>query len=162
MDMSIPVNFPTDVYQDIRNSMRALGAQFLNDYHRKVGETRAHPNDFIEALSHEGWAGRLVPEVCRSDLGLLEANVLTEEINCAGGNSGASHGRMCSIDTVVRHGSDEPSRWILPKLARRKFCPQSMAVTEPATDTDTQKIVGDGLAQGCSTLITDIDILGSC
>ncbi len=143
------MNFLSDDYQDIRDGVRALCAQFPAEYHRKVDEARAYPNDFVEALTREGWMGALIPEEYGgSDLGLLEASVIMEEINRAGGNSGACHGQMYNMNTLVRHGSDEQRQRILPKLASGELRLQSMGVTEPTTGTDTTKIKTTAIKKG--------------
>ena len=83
----------------------------------------------------------LIPEECGgSGLGLTEASVIMEEINRAGGNSGACHGQMYNMNTLVRHGSEEQRQKYLPKIATGELRLQSMAVTEPTTGTDTTKI----------------------
>ncbi|MDH3438601.1 MAG: acyl-CoA/acyl-ACP dehydrogenase, partial [Betaproteobacteria bacterium] len=61
-------------------------------------------------------------------------------INRSGGNSGACHGQMYNMGTVLRHGSDEQKRQYLPKIASGELRLQSMAVTEPTAGTDTTKI----------------------
>lgn len=63
-----------------------------------------------------------------------------EEINRAGGNSGACHGQMYNMGTLLRHGSDAQKAHYLPKIASGELRLQSMAVTEPTTGTDTTKI----------------------
>jgi acyl-CoA dehydrogenase len=63
-----------------------------------------------------------------------------EEINRAGGNSGACHGQMYNMGTLLRHGSAEQKRAYLPKIASGELRLQSMGVTEPTTGTDTTKI----------------------
>ena len=40
----------TDQYQDIRDAVRALCAQFPDEYFRKVDEQRAYPVKFVFAL----------------------------------------------------------------------------------------------------------------
>jgi acyl-CoA dehydrogenase len=50
----------------------------------------------------------LIPqEYGGSGLGLAEASVIMEEINRSGGNSGACHGQMYNMGTLLRHGSTE-------------------------------------------------------
>lgn len=143
------MNFLSDDYQDIRYGVRALCAKFPAEYHRKVDEARAYPDDFVEALTREGWMGALIPEAYGgSDLGLLEASVIMEEINRAGGNSGACHGQMYNMNTLVRHGSEEQRLRILPKLASGELRLQSMGVTEPTTGTDTTKIKTTAIKKG--------------
>ncbi len=39
-----------DKYQDIRDAVRDLCAQFPDEYHRKVDERRAYPEEFVDAL----------------------------------------------------------------------------------------------------------------
>ncbi len=127
-------------YQDIRDGVRAVCAGFPAEYHRKVDAERAYPEAFVEALTRAGWMAALIPEdYGGSGLGLLEASVIMEEINRAGGNSGACHGQMYNMNTLVRHGSEAQRRRILPRLANGELRLQSMAVTEPTTGTDTTR-----------------------
>ncbi|WP_170407160.1 acyl-CoA dehydrogenase family protein [Ruegeria arenilitoris] len=135
------MNFVSDNYQDIRDGVRALCAQFPAEYHRKVDEEKAYPEEFVDALTQEGWMAALIPEEYGgSGLGLAEASVIMEEINRAGGNSGACHGQMYNMNTLVRHGSEEQRQKYLPLIAEGKLRIQSMGVTEPTTGTDTTKI----------------------
>ncbi|MCG8358564.1 MAG: acyl-CoA/acyl-ACP dehydrogenase [Kiloniellales bacterium] len=128
-------------YQEIREGVRALCAEFPDEYHRKIDDERAYPEDFVEALTREGWMAALVPEQYGgSGLGLTEASVIMEEINRSGGNSGACHGQMYNMNTLVRHGSEEQRQRYLPKIAAGELRLQSMAVTEPTTGSDTTKI----------------------
>ena len=132
---------PADQYGDIRDAVRALCAQFPDDYHRRVDEQRAYPEEFVEALTRAGWMAALIPEEYGgSGLGLAEASVIMEEINRSGGNSGACHGQMYNMNTLVRHGSEEQRRTYLPKIAAGELRLQSMGVTEPTTGSDTTKI----------------------
>ena len=135
------MNFLDDDYQDIRDGVRALCAQFPAEYHRKVDEEKAYPEDFVDALTREGWMAALIPEEYGgSGLGLAEASVIMEEINRTGGNSGACHGQMYNMNTLVRHGSEDQRQRILPKLATGELRLQSMGVTEPTTGTDTTQL----------------------
>ncbi len=138
-----------DDYKDIRDGVRALCAQFPAEYHRKVDEQRGYPEEFVDALTKEGWMAALIPEEYGgSGLGLAEACVIMEEINRAGGNSGACHGQMYNMNTLVRHGSEEQRQRILPKLATGELRLQSMGVTEPTTGTDTTKIKTTAVKKG--------------
>lgn len=132
---------PDDPYRDIRDAVRALCAQFPDDYFRQVDAQHAYPENFVEALTRAGWMAALIPqEYGGSGLGLAEASVILEEVNRAGGNSGALHGQMYNMGTLLRHGSDEQKRRYLPKIASGEWRLQSMGVTEPTTGTDTTKI----------------------
>jgi len=128
-------------YQDIRDAVRALCAEFPDAYHREVDSRRAYPEAFVDALTKAGWMAALIPqEYGGSGLGLAEASVIMEEINRAGGNSGACHGQMYNMGTLLRHGSAEQKQRYLPKIATGELRLQSMGVTEPTTGTDTTKI----------------------
>ena len=140
---------PSDSYQDIRDGVRTLCAQFPPEYHRKVDAERGYPEAFVEALTREGWMAALIPEEYGgSGLGLAEASVIMEEINRAGGNSGACHGQMYNMNTLVRHGSEEQRQRILPKLATGELRLQSMGVTEPTTGTDTTQLKTTAVKKG--------------
>ena len=132
----------TDVaYQDIRDGVRALCAGFPPEYHRNVDKERRYPEEFVNALTSSGWMSALIPEEYGgSGLGLTEASVIMEEINRSGGNSGACHGQMYNMNTLVRHGSEEQRQKYLPRIARGELRLQSMGVTEPTTGSDTTKI----------------------
>ena len=138
-----------DDYADIRDGVRALCAQFPDSYHREVDEARGYPEAFVDALTREGWMAALIPEdYGGSGLGLAEASVIMEEINRAGGNSGACHGQMYNMNTLVRHGSEEQRRKYLPRIAAGELRLQSMGVTEPTTGTDTTKIKTTAVKRG--------------
>ena len=131
----------TDEHQDIRDAVRALCAEFPDDYHRKVDAERGYPEAFVDALTRAGWLAALIPQdYGGSGLGLTEASVIMEEINRSGGNSGACHGQMYNMGTLLRHGSEAQKQAYLPKIATGELRLQSMAVTEPSTGTDTTKI----------------------
>jgi acyl-CoA dehydrogenase len=130
-----------DSFQDIREAVRDLCQQFSGEYFRKIDEARDYPEAFVDALTRAGWLAALIPQdFGGSGLGLTEASVIMEEINRAGGNSGACHGQMYNMGTLLRHGSEEQKRKYLPKIACGDLRLQSMGVTEPSTGTDTTKI----------------------
>jgi len=107
-----------DQYQDIREAVRSLCAQFPDEYFRRIDEERGYPEAFVDALTKAGWLAALIPqEYGGSGLGLAEASVIMEEINRSGGNSGACHGQMYNMGTLLRHGSEEQKRRYLPKIA---------------------------------------------
>ena len=139
----------TDQYQDLRDAIRALCATFPPEYHRKIDHERGYPEDFVDALTKAGWMAALVPEEYGgSGLGLTEASVIMEEINRSGGNSGACHGQMYNMGTLLRHGSDAQKQFYLPKIASGELRLQSMGVTEPTTGTDTTKIKTTAVRKG--------------
>ena len=129
-------NFP-----EIREAVGALCAQYDSAYWQKVDDARGYPEAFVDALTKAGWMAALIPESYGgSGLGLAEASVVMEEINRRGGNSGACHGQMYNMNTLLRHGSEAQKRQYLPQIASGELRLQSMGVTEPTTGTDTTKI----------------------
>ncbi len=131
----------TDRYPEIREAVRALCADFPDAYFRKLDEARAYPEAFVDALTRAGWLAALIPQdYGGSGLGLAEASVIMEEINRCGGNSGACHGQMYNMGTLLRHGSEVQKQKYLPGIAAGELRLQSMAVTEPTTGTDTTQL----------------------
>ncbi|WP_449411320.1 acyl-CoA dehydrogenase family protein [Methylobacterium komagatae] len=134
---------------EIREAVRALCADFPAEYHRRIDEARGYPEAFVDALTKAGWMAALIPEAYGgSGLGLTEASVIMEEINRSGGNSGACHGQMYNMNTLVRHGSEEQRRYYLPRIAAGELRLQSMGVTEPTAGTDTTKIKTTAVRKG--------------
>ena len=136
-------------FDDIRDGIRAFCGQFPAEYHRNIDRDRGYPDAFVEALTREGWMAALIPEEYGgSGLGLAEASVIMEEINRAGGNSGACHGQMYNMNTLLHHGSEAQKNDLLPKIAAGEIRLQSMGVTEPTTGTDTTKIKTTAIRKG--------------
>jgi acyl-CoA dehydrogenase len=145
---------PPDAYQDIRDAIRDLCEQFPGAYFREIDEKRGYPEAFVDALTKAGWLAALIPqEYGGSGLGLAEASVIMEEINHCGGNSGACHGQMYNMGTLLRHGSEAQKREYLPKIASGELRLQSMGVTEPTTGTDTTKIRTTAVRKGDRYLV---------
>jgi acyl-CoA dehydrogenase len=137
------------IYQDIRDAIRDLCSQFPAEYFRQVDDERVYPEAFVEALTKAGWLAALIPvEYGGSGLGMVEASVIMEEINRCGGNSGACHGQMYNMGTLLRHGSQVQKDFYLPKIASGELRLQSMGVTEPSTGTDTTKIKTTAVKKG--------------
>jgi acyl-CoA dehydrogenase len=139
----------SDAHQDIRDAIRALCEQFPAEYFRQIDEKRGYPEAFVDALTQAGWLAALIPQQYGgSGLGMVEASVIMEEINRAGGNSGACHGQMYNMGTLLRHGSTAQKDFYLPKIAKGELRLQSMGVTEPTTGTDTTKIKTTAVRKG--------------
>ncbi len=136
--LSIP---QTTDHDDLRDGVRAVCNQFDNAYWQNIDEERGYPEAFVNALTEAGWLSALIPEEYGgSGLSLTEASIIMEEINRSGGNSGACHGQMYNMGTLLRHGSDAQKKKYLPKIATGELRLQSMGVTEPTAGTDTTKI----------------------
>ena len=138
-----------DEHQEIRDAVRHLCSQFPDEYFRKVDEARAYPEKFVDALMEAGWLAAMIPEEYGgTGLGLTAATVIMEEINRSGGNSGAVHGQMYNMGTLLRNGSQAQKDKYLPDIAAGKLRIQSMAVTEPTTGTDTTKLKTTAVRRG--------------
>jgi len=136
-------------HAEIRAAVRALCANFPDAYFRELDAARAYPEAFVAALTKAGWLAALIPEEYGgSGLGLTEASVILEEINRCGGNSGACHGQMYNMGTLLRHGSPAQKRKYLPAIAAGALRLQSMAVTEPTTGTDTTQLTTTAQKKG--------------
>jgi acyl-CoA dehydrogenase len=128
-------------FESLRDGVRSVVSQFDSRYWQEIDEARAFPEKFVQALTSAGWLSALIPEEYGgSNLSLVEASVIMEEINRAGGNSGACHGQMYVMGCVVRHGSQAQKEALLPKVASGELRMQSMAVTEPTTGSDTTQL----------------------
>ncbi|GAC1342626.1 MAG: acyl-CoA dehydrogenase family protein [Myxococcales bacterium] len=136
-------------FQEIRESVRGLCKGFDSAYWQKMDRDRAYPDAFVRALTEAGFlAGLIPPEYGGTGLSLAEASVILEEINRCGGNSGACHGQMYNMGTVLRHGSEAQKRKYLPRIASGELRLQSMGVTEPTTGTDTTKLKTTAVRKG--------------
>ena len=113
----------TDKYQDIRDAVRDLCASSPTNTTARSTPQRGYPEAFVDALTKAGWLAALIPqEYGGSGLGLTEASVIMEEINRCGGNSGACHGQMYNMGTLLRHGSEAQKELYLPQDRHAASC----------------------------------------
>ncbi len=135
MDFTIP-----EELTEIRTAVRELCERFPGEYWRAL-EPDKYPEEFVAALTENGWLAALVPEEYGgAGLSLTAASVILEEINATGGNSGACHAQMYIMGTILRHGSEEQKERYLPKIASGELRLQAFGVTEPTAGSDTTKI----------------------
>ena len=129
---------PADPYDDIREAIAKLCAQFPGSYWRALDREMAYPTEFVAALTQAGWLGALVPEEYGgSGLPLSAGAAILEEIHKSGGNAGACHAQMYTMGTLLRHGSELQKRQYLPAIAAGSLRLQAFGVTEPTSGTDT-------------------------
>lgn len=127
-----------DELEAIRDSVRALCADFPNEYWRELDEKREYPTAFVTAMTEAGFLAALIPEVYGgSGLGLKAACAILEEIHKSGSNAGACHAQMYTMGTILKHGSPEQKADWLPKVASGEIRLQAFGVTEPTSGTDT-------------------------
>jgi acyl-CoA dehydrogenase len=135
MDFSV-----AEELDEIRAAVRELCARFPADYWRALEPDR-YPEEFVAALTENGWLAALIPEEYGgAGLSLTAASVILEEINSSGGNAGACHAQMYTMGTILRHGSDDQKRRYLPKIASGELRLQAFGVTEPTAGSDTTRI----------------------
>ena len=126
--------------KEIRGAVRELCAQFPGEYWRALEPDR-YPEEFVRALTENGWLAVLIPEEYGgAGLGLTAASVILEEINASGCNSGACHAQMYTMGTILRHGSKEQKDRYLPRIASGDLRLQAFGVTEPTVGSDTTRI----------------------
>ena len=124
----------------LRAGVRAVCAEFPGAYWRGLEPDR-YPEEFVAALTENGWLAALIPEEYGgAGLGLTAASVILEEINASGGNSGACHAQMYTMGTILRYGSAEQKERYLPKIASGELRLQAFGVTEPTVGSDTTSL----------------------
>ena len=135
MDFATP-----EELQEIRAAVRELCERYPDEYWRGL-EPDTYPEEFVGALTENGWLAALVPEEYGgAGLSLTAASVILEEINASGGNAGACHAQMYIMGTILRHGSEEQKARYLPRIASGELRLQAFGVTEPTAGSDTTKI----------------------
>jgi acyl-CoA dehydrogenase len=135
MDFAAP-----EELNEIRAAVRELCAGFPGEYWRGLEPDR-YPEEFVAALTENGWLATLIPEEYGgAGLTLTAASVILEEINASGGNAGACHAQMYTMGTILRHGSDAQKQRYLPAIASGGLRLQAFGVTEPTVGSDTTSI----------------------
>lgn len=127
----------------LRAAARDLARSFSNEYWAERDEKGQFPWDFYNAFAENGWLGIAIPEEYGGGgQGIFEASLLLEEIAASGaGMNGCStmHLTIFGLNTIVKHGSEELRREVLPAAADGSLhvC---FGVTEPDAGTDTTRI----------------------
>ena len=130
-----------ELHEDLRRNVAELCRGFPDSYWRELDAERAYPDEFVRTLTEAGYLAALIPEdYGGAGLGIMEASIILEEVNRAGGNAGACHAQMYIMGTLLRHGSPEQKQEFLPKIANGELRLQAFAVTEPTTGTDTTQL----------------------
>ena len=136
-------------HQDIRDAVAQLCGQYPGEYWREKDRNQEYPGEFVRALTEAGFLSCLIPEEYGgSGLGMSEAAVVMEEIHASGCNGGACHAQMYTMGTVLRHGSEEQKRMLLPGISSGELRLQAFGVTEPTSGTDTSRIRTTAVKEG--------------
>ena len=135
MDFAVP-----EQLNEIRTAVAELCARFPGEYWRGLEPDR-YPEEFVAALTENGWLAALIPEEYGgAGLSLTAASVILEEINASGGNAAACHAQMYTMGTILRHGSEAQKQRYLPAIASGELRLQAFGVTEPTVGSDTTHI----------------------
>ncbi len=125
----------------IQEAVNALCSRFPEEYWRKCDEELAYPEKFVDALAEAGWLAVLIPEEYGGGGGsVMDAAVVLETINHSGGTGVPAHAQMYTMGTVLRHGSDDQKKRLLPKIATNEIRMQAFGVTEADAGSETTKI----------------------
>ena len=131
----------TEQQQAIREAVREVCKNYGDPYWRELDKSNGYPEEFVQELTRLGWLGMLIPEEYGGGgMGILEASIVLEEINRAGGNATACHAQMYTMGTVLRYGNDEQKQRYLPGIASGKLRLQAFGVTEPNAGSDTTRL----------------------
>ena len=128
---------------DVRQAARKLADRYPLSYWRDCEKNEKYPWDFVNAFAAAGWMGVMMPEEYGGmGLGLTEAAIMLQEVAASGaGMSGASavHFYIFPPAPILRHGTEEMKKRVLPALARGETL-MAFGVTEPTSGVDTSRI----------------------
>lgn len=131
----------SDTQREVRQAVTELSSRFGDRYWRDCDARQAYPDDFVAAVTEAGWLAALIPETYGgSGLGMLDACVILEAVNAAGGNAAACHAQMYTMASVLQYGSDAQKQAILPRIASGALRLQAFGVTEPDAGSNTLRI----------------------
>ncbi len=146
----------TPEQQAIREQARALAGQFDDAYWRRCDAEHRFPWEFYQAFADAGWLGICIPpEYGGAGLGISEAAILLEEVAASGAamnGASALHLTVFGFNPVVRHGSEELKRRILPEAAAGRLH-VAFGITEPDAGSDTPSITTRAIRDGDRFLI---------
>lgn len=135
----------------IRDSVERLCADFSDEYWLARDTDGAFPEDFCRAIADQGFMGIAMPEEYGgSGLGITEAAILMQAISQSGaGNGGVSSVSLgiFGLNPVVRYGTEEQKRRMLPPVMRRDDI-ACFGVTEPNTGLDTTRLKTRAVRKG--------------
>ena len=134
---------PTEEQQQVRIQAKALAARFDDAYWRRCDKEHEFPWDFYQAFADAGWLGIAIPtEYGGAGLGITEASILLVEVAASGAamnGATALHLTIFGLNPVVKHGSEELRRRILPEAAAGRLH-VAFGITEPNAGSDTPSI----------------------
>jgi acyl-CoA dehydrogenase len=134
---------PNPDHEALRKGVRQVTARFNDEYWAACDRDHRFPDEFYRSLAEGGWLGIAIPEEYGGGgQGITEASLLLHEIAQSGAamnGCSAIHLTIFGMNPVVKHGSPELRRQLLPKVASGELH-VSFGVTEPDAGTDTSRI----------------------
>jgi acyl-CoA dehydrogenase len=127
----------------IRDAVAEICADFGEDYWLQRDREGGFPVEFHQTFARAGWLGICIPpEYGGSGLGISEAAVMLQTIAESGAcMQGASslHLNIFGLNPVVKHGTEEQKRRMLPPLVagKQRAC---FVVTEPDVGLNTTQL----------------------
>ena len=135
---------PTDDDLDaIREGVRAVCAQFGDDYWLERDDTGQFPREFHRAMADGGWLGITMPEEYGgSGLGVTEAMVMMNEVASNGGGFAAASTIHINLfgphPIVVKGTAEQKARWVPRLVSGQDQC--CFGFTEPDAGLNTTRI----------------------
>lgn len=151
MDFDLP-----DTALAVRDGVAAVAAKYDNAYWSECEEAHRFPDEVFADLGAGGWLGLNIPEEYGGGgQGLLEVAVANDTLCASGGTAGTFIYVTTpgfGATTLVRHGTEEQKRRILPGLAagELQFC---FALTEPDAGSNAINISTSARRDGDDFLI---------
>jgi acyl-CoA dehydrogenase len=142
--MSASRPLPTeDDLNVIREGVRAVCAQFGDDYWLARDDDGKFPHEFHRAMAEGGWLGITMPEQYGgSGLGVTEATVMMNEVAANGGGFAAAstiHINLFGPHPIVVEGTEEQkARWVPRLVSGEDQC--CFGFTEPDAGLNTTRI----------------------
>ncbi len=146
----------TPEQNQIRDAVTRLCAGFGDQYWLERDSDGRFPEEFCRAIAEHGYMGIAMPaEYGGSGLGITEAAILMQAISQSGaGNGGVSSVSLgiFGLNPVVRFGTEEQKRRMLPPVIRREDI-ACFGVTEPNTGLDTTRLKTRAVRKGDRYLV---------
>jgi len=154
----VVIDFTEDAaHIQIRAAIRAICAQFPDDYWAQADASHTFPWPFYEAMAAGGWIGIAIPaEYGGGGAGITEASIILEEVAASGAcmnGASAIHLSIFGMHPVVRHGSAELKARYLPQVASGELH-IAFGVTEPDAGLDTTAIRTRAVRRGDGYRVT--------
>jgi len=152
------VEFSEDTeHSAIREAIRAICAQFPDEYWAEADATHTFPWAFYDAIAAGGWVGIAIPaKYGGGGAGITEASIILEEVAASGAcmnGASAIHLSIFGMQPVVRYGNEELKLRYLPPVASGELH-VAFGVTEPDAGLDTTAIRTRAIPDGDGYRVT--------